>query len=121
MSQYVAQENARRNQDRYPLATETVLKSTYMDHSIDSVESDGVELYLKFKALWGVAGMQARKWISNSPKVIEERATHIVINSGEDPITKTLGISWNSTEDVFTVAASPVSPVFQTTKRNVLC
>ena len=46
-SQFVAQENARRNQDRYPLAAETVLKSTYMDDSIDSVEheDEGVELY----------------------------------------------------------------------------
>lgn len=48
--------------------------------------------------------MQARKWVSNSPKGIEtipteERATKIVINSGQDLITKTLGISWNSTKD----------------------
>ena len=52
-SQFVAQENARRNQDRYPLATETVLKSTYMDDSIDSVENDdeGVKLYCQLKAL----------------------------------------------------------------------
>ena len=39
-SQFVPQENARRNQDRYPLATETVLKSTFMDDSIDCVEND---------------------------------------------------------------------------------
>ena len=39
-SLFVAQENARRNQDRYPLATETVLKATYIDaDSIDSVEN----------------------------------------------------------------------------------
>ena len=62
-SQFVAQENARRNQDRYPLAAETVLESTYMDDSIDSVENDeeGVELYRQLKALWGAANMQARK------------------------------------------------------------
>ena len=62
-AQFVAQENARRNQDRYPLAAETVLTSTYMDDSIDSVENDeeGVELYRQLKALWGAANMQARK------------------------------------------------------------
>ena len=56
-SQFVAQENAPRNQDHYPLAAETVLKSTYMDDSIDSVENDeeGVELYRQLKALWGIA------------------------------------------------------------------
>ena len=125
--QFVAQENARRNQDRYPLAAETVLKSTYMDDSIDSVENDEeeVELYRQLKALWGAANMQARKWISNSPEVMEkipaeERATEIVIDSGQDPITKMLGISWSSTKDEFTVTTSPVSPGFQTTKRNIL-
>ena len=50
----------------------------------------------------------------------EERATEIVIDSGQDPITKTPGISWNSIKDEFTVTASPVSPGFQTTKRNIL-
>ena len=69
--------------------------------------------------------MQARKWISNSPKVIEaipeeDRATEIVINGGQNPITKTLGVSWNSTEDVFTLVVSPGSSDFQITKRNVL-
>ena len=122
-SQFVALENARRNRDRYPLAAETVLKSTDMDDAIDSVENDeeGVELYRQLKALWGAANMQARKWISHSPEVMEkipaeERATEIVIDSGQDPITKALGISSNSTKDEFTVTASPVSPGFQTTK-----
>ena len=53
-SQYVAQEKARRNPDRYPLAAETVLKSTYMNDSIDSVKTTtkaGVELYHQLKAL----------------------------------------------------------------------
>ena len=70
--------------------------------------------------------MHARKWISNSPKVVEaipteERAAEIVINSGQDPVARTPGISWHSTEDLFTVTASPILPDFQTTKRNVLC
>ena len=46
-SQFVAQENARRNQDRYPLAADTVLKSTYMDDSIDNVENDEEGLRLR--------------------------------------------------------------------------
>ena len=80
-----------------------------MDDTNESVENDdeGMELYRQLKALWGVANMQARKWISNSLQVIEaipteEPITEIVINNGQDPITKTLRISWNSTKDVFT-------------------
>jgi len=98
-----------------------------MDESVDSVENnkEGVELYCQLKVLWGIANMHARKWISNSLKVIkaiptEEHATEIVINCSQDPVIKTLGILWNSTKDLFTVTASPVLPDYQTTKRNVL-
>ena len=69
--------------------------------------------------------MQARKWIFGSPKVIEvilteEQATEIAINSSQDLITKTLGISWNSNGDVLTATASEASPEFPTRKQNFL-
>ena len=69
----VAQENARRHQDVYPLAPETVLKSTFMDDSIDSLETvqDGIiQLYKELDSLWGIACMKARKWASNSLEVV---------------------------------------------------
>ena len=46
-SQFVAQENARKHQEEDPLAAEIVLKSTYIDDSLDSVETvgDGIQLY----------------------------------------------------------------------------
>ena len=50
-------------------------KKGSMDDYIDSAENDdeGVGLYRQLKALWGVANMQARKWIFNLPKVIETK------------------------------------------------
>ena len=125
--QFVAQENARRYQSTYPMAAETVLKSTYMDDSIDSVESEeeGIELYRQLDALWNLAGMQARKWISNSPKVVsatpeEDRATQLSLNDSKDPVVKTLGLSWESKEDVLSVSAADGPPDTLMTKRNVL-
>ncbi|VDI81624.1 Hypothetical predicted protein [Mytilus galloprovincialis] len=57
--------------DSYPRAAETVLKSTYMDDSMDSVINDeqGIELYNQLSQLWAKAGMYARKWLSNSKAV----------------------------------------------------
>ena len=68
-SQFVAQENARRHQEQFPKAAETVLKSTYMDDSVDSVETDveDIELYQQLDTLWKLAGMQARNWIFKFP------------------------------------------------------
>ena len=40
--------------------------------------------------------------------------------AGQEPVVKTLGISWNSTEDTFTISAANISPELPVTKRNVL-
>ena len=111
-AQFVAPENARRHQDVYPLAAETVLKSTYMDDSIDSVETvqDGIQLYKELDSPWGIAGWKARNWVSNSLEVVAampeaDRATELPITVGQEPVVKTLGIFWKSTEDTFTISA----------------
>ena len=126
-AQYVSQENARRHENKFPAASQTVLKSTYMDDSLDSVENDrqGIELYEQLKELWELAGMKARKWISNSPDVMaaiptEDRAIEFTINDSQDPVTKTLGLSWNSVDDVLTIPKSSKPAEFEVTKRNVL-
>ena len=61
-AQFVVQENARRHQHQYPLAAETVMKSTYMDDSIDSVETveKGIQLYMELDSLWGIAGIKRK-------------------------------------------------------------
>ena len=124
---FVAQENARRQGAAYPLAAETVLKSTYMDDSLDSVENDdvGVELYHQRNALWEKAGVHARKWVSNSERVIaatpvENRATEVNIQDYNSTVTTTLGLQWNSTEDMFVVPATSVPVEYSITKRNFL-
>ena len=126
-AQFIAQENARRHEESYPLAAETVLKSTYMDDSIDSVETDesGVELYHQLRALWAKAGMYARKWVSNSEKVmaeipIEDQAEQLTIADNKDLVVKTLGIEWDSKSDTLNLPTSKVSSDIPMTKRNVL-
>ena len=74
LAQFVTQRHAQQNADLYPMAAESVLKSTYMDDIIDSVLSraDGVELYKQLSLLWSKEGMLARKWLSNSQTVLEQ-------------------------------------------------
>ena len=126
-AQFVAQENARRHRHQYPLAAETVMKSTYMDDSINSVETvrEGIQLYKELDSLWGIAGMKARKWISNSSEVVEvtpkaDRATELKITEGQEPVVKTLGVSWNSTSDTLNISTAEESTELLPTKRNVL-
>ena len=108
-AQFVSQEHAKRNKSSFPMAAESVLKSTYMDDTMDSTKDDkkGVQLYKELSSLWGSAGMYARKWLSNSTAVLqsipeEDRAGMIDLDAGDLPSVKTLGIVWNAKEDVFT-------------------
>ena len=109
MAQYVAQEHARNNEEEFPLAAKTILKSTYMDDSMDSVPDDaaGIQLYEELSKLWKKAGMRARKWLSNSQTVLEnipdeDRATQLTLSDGSLPSVKALGILWKAEEDILT-------------------
>ena len=74
LAQYVTQMHAQMNCKEYPRAAETILKSTYMDDSIDSVatEKEGICLHNDLTQLWSLANMQVRKWSSNSKTLMQK-------------------------------------------------
>ena len=117
-AQFVSQSHAERHKDELPLATETVSKSTYMDSVSDDIQS--IELYKQLDELWNKAGMHARKWLSNSPKVLEKIPIEDDINKGPLPTVKTLGVTWLPEEDLFTFKANPPEETFQFTKKEFL-
>ncbi|XP_071954139.1 uncharacterized protein [Antedon mediterranea] len=123
----VAKQNARMNQVKFPLAADTVLNSTYMDDSLDSVKDErtGVELYKQLVKLWNQARMVPRKWISNSKRVlecipIEQRAKSVDMALNKLPTTKTKGLNWNTEVDKFHFEVPEKLTVESLTKRNVL-
>ena len=73
-AQDVSQHHAKKNKNEYPLAAETVLCSTYMADSMDSVKTcdEGIKLYKELSELWRKAGIHARKWVSNESEVVKE-------------------------------------------------
>ena len=100
-AQFVVQTHAEKHKDEFPMAAETVLKSTYMEDSMDSGvdESQGIKLHEELTQLWSKAGIQAHKWLSNSTKVleripVESRASEVHIASDGLPMVKTLGVTW---------------------------
>ena len=63
--------------------------------------------------------------MSNSPEVVAatpeaDRATELQITEGQEPVVKTLGIAWNSTEDTFTISTARAPTEVQLTKQDVL-
>lgn len=55
LAQLVSRINAKKHQDQYPLGAEIVVKSTYMDDSMDSVQDNkiGIEAYHQLSEVWG--------------------------------------------------------------------
>ena len=128
-AQYVSQRHSKKNKNKYPLAAETVLSSTYMDDSMDSVKTcdEAIKLYKELSELWGKAGMHARKWVSNESEVLkeipeEDRAMEVSLKCGEFPSIKTLGTLWKASDDIFTFkdASDPCCKEDKHTKRSFL-
>ena len=122
-AEFGAQEHAR----RHLTDTETVLKSTYMDDSMDSVPSvkAAVELYSQLSQLWKSAGKYARKWLSNKPEVLQflpsaDCATEVDLDRGELPPIKTLGVLWCPMEDVCKLQANQPPGKHEHSKRSFL-
>ena len=83
------------------MAAETILKSSYMDDSMDSVlnEDKGLELHRQLSQLLTKAGMHARKWLSNSSRVLrdiplDDRKAEVDLDTDNLPSAKTLGVWW---------------------------
>ena len=126
-AQYVLQQHARKHQTAFPVAAETILKSTYMDDSMDSApnEVQAIELYKQLSHLLTLAGMHARKWLSNSSRVlaeipVQDRKAEVDLDSDHLPSAKTLGIWWLADQDVFTFKEKAPDENMLYTKRNFL-
>ena len=109
------------------MAAETILKSTYMDDFMDSVatEEQGIELQRQLSNLLTKAGMLARKWLSNSSRVLGEIQIHdrkfeVDLDREGLPAAKTLGVWWSADNDSFTLNENQPDETMVYTKRNFL-
>ena len=126
-AQFVLQHHAKKLYDIFPMAAETILKATDMDDSMDSISSEeqGIELHRQLSLLLTKAGMHARKWLSNSSKVlseirIQDRKFEVDQDREGLPSTKTLGVWWSADDDVFTFKENAPGDDMSYTKRNFL-
>ena len=126
-AQFVVSNHAIKHSDHLPLLAESVLESTYMDDTMDSVPDDdtGRELYKQLTTLWKSCNMHAHKWLSNSCKVLEgipeeDCASKIRIYEEELPSTKTLGMVWLADKDLLSYRNIKIDKDLTCTKRNFL-
>ncbi|XP_043230765.1 uncharacterized protein LOC122386050 [Amphibalanus amphitrite] len=130
VAQFVLKEHARRNADEFPLAAEVVSKHVYMDDAIASFKDaeSAIEARAQLREMLEKAGMEMKKWKSNSQEVMEtipaqDRAPtshHRIEDRGANP-TKTLGVVWSAGDDSLSLDATKRSSKSGSwTKRDVL-
>ena len=128
LAQYVSQFHAMSFRQMHPRASETILKSTYMDDSMDSVlnEVEGINLYKELSELWKMAGMHTHKWLSNSLAVmdkipIQDRACKLEFDENSSFSAKTLGILQIAAEDNIRISITLYSESQDINARNMAC
>ena len=129
-SPYLAQDVCRHHVESYaeifPEAAKTIIDAMYMDDVMDSVTDipTAIKLRRDLTELFALAGMRIHKWCSNETVVLEDipeddRVTDVHLENGQLPTIKTLGVLWQSNDDVFTFRFIPLSANEVFTKRKV--
>jgi len=126
LAQLIIQEHARKNVKLFSEAAESILQSTYMDDTLDSVTTveKGKKLIDQLRSLLATAGMEPKKWGSNSKELLKhlpddlkvQACSSLSIDSSTD--VKTLGIQWTPNTDKFSFSVKDLN--MPKTKREVL-
>ena len=79
------------------------LESLYVDDSNKGVNSkeEGIEFYKKAKSAMKDAGLDLRKWASNSKDLMRFINEAEGIDSTDEPMKSVLGLQWNTDSDTF--------------------
>ncbi|XP_030750174.1 uncharacterized protein LOC115877962 [Sitophilus oryzae] len=97
---------AKENSTNYPEASDSILKSFYMDDYIEGANSEMelLKLQCEVSNILAGAGFELRKWLCNKKDLCEKFRINEEIDSkimtfGENESSKTLGVVWNACLD----------------------
>ena len=109
----------------FPLATQAVEDSFYVDDGLTGANSvqEAIELRSQLQSLFAKGGFLLRKWNSSELEVLqsidselrEQKSSHLI--SDPDDYAKTLGIGWNSIHDHFCLTVADLPPQKRLTKQ----
>ena len=118
-------QNARDLAHEYPLAAEAVDKSFYVDDGLSGVDDVKTAIILRcqLQDLFSRGGFLLRKWNSSEASVLQDVPLNLRGSQDAHPIsdtdsyTKTLGLEWKTTTDMFHLTISDSPPSGKVTKR----
>lgn len=111
-------------QTQFPLASEVVKSSIYIDDVVVSATCLASALALKDEliTLFDTAGFQLRKWATNCKELLSnddpQSSLPISFDKEEPSFVKVLGLYWDPTNDFFSYSVNPTNQ--PCTKRSIL-
>ncbi|XP_039435934.2 uncharacterized protein LOC120417801 [Culex pipiens pallens] len=116
------------HQDEFPRAAEVVEKGTYMDDILTGADTleEACELQREVTGLLAKACFSAHKWCANHSDIVRAVPEELRGNSFEvtddnaKTTVKTLGVTWNSIEDWFSVSVPDFDELDEMTRRKLL-
>lgn len=111
----------------YPQTAEVIRRDFYVDDLLtgaDSIEKC-LQLQREVTIITNSAGMNLRKWCSNSPTLVANMKNidphaHVTLDLDDNNATKTLGLVWNPRKDHLLFKVSPHSGKHPYTERTLL-
>ncbi|XP_058827460.1 uncharacterized protein LOC131687395 [Topomyia yanbarensis] len=127
-AQFVKNLNASEYADRYPEATDAIIRKHYVDDYLDSVDSEdeAIKRAKEVAFVHSRGGFIIRGWMSNSKEVLQKLGETTSADVKEFSMEtghcseRVLGVLWLPEEDAFTYAANFVAVPEWPTKRELL-
>ncbi|XP_057337711.1 uncharacterized protein LOC130675843 [Microplitis mediator] len=109
----------------FPTASKILKRDLYVDNLLTGTNSLAEILQLRDEIIQLVrkGGFELRQWASNHQHALDnfdERTLDLDCAVNDDPISKTLGVVWNSRTDSFIYTVNPIDPSRKITKRTIL-
>ncbi|XP_046803778.1 uncharacterized protein LOC124419208 [Lucilia cuprina] len=105
----------------FPLGSKALREDLYVDDILTGA-NDVKTLLAKKSELIQILkfhGLELAKWSSNRAEITSNSETEVEIKSSEDDVTKTLGMSWKTKQDIFCYRFE-LPDIIEPTKRSVL-
>ena len=109
----------------FPLGSEVLKRDLYVDDLLTGANTYGELMRIRDQVIQVLkrGGFEIRQWSSNHPRALEklnEKSGDIEFLTDENPVRKTLGISWNSRRDELIYTVKPIPKSEKTSKRYIL-
>lgn len=109
----------------YPLGSRIIRSDFYMDDLLTgaNTESEAAQIRDEVISILSRGGFELRKWSSNSDNLLEgipNQTDTPFLRMDKEETAKTLGILWNSSQDVFQFSVSTFDTRRRISKRNIL-